>query len=709
MQRINQNEHRASIRRRVAFAVFILSAAGILLSCLNPRPDTSARKPAPPPPATFREAVSSYYAGNFDESIFTLERLLAKQPQNIEALWELVRQFEESGSYEDAISTLKTLYGIDPDTDRVTDSLFVARVLSGQLSESESMLPLSHSTEETLFFEGFLAMETGKDARAAELFKKSIAMHENQPMAWYFLGEIAYASGDYGAAQSDFETVRRQNPGITLAIPPLARSILSQGKDKEAYPLLIRARDILPDNASIRNDIVKIEQEYPQLRERATAEAAVRQRYTLPPRVTTFPPPGASTREIRVGLAEDLHSLTFKPGGAFSIHSLDGASGLTYLGKGDRVLELTHDPNGISLSAPGEPPFLTWQSPVVLAYDDPADTTVLFNLVSESGSFFATSSDRAYRGEMIFRTESKGLTVVNRLPLEEYLYAVLPSEMFSFWPAEALKAQAVAARSYTLASMGAYNSRGFDLYGSVRSAAYQGVTNESPLTTNAVNATQGQVLEYEGKPLKAYYSANSGGYTEDSRVVWGEDSGMRAVADLLIGNRTEYLSLQQLYGWLRSDPASYSSTPPYFSPASYRWVKWVPSDEINRRANRLKKIGAILSIVTRGRGISGRVNKIEIIGVDGNLIVRGDRIRAVLGDLRSNLFTYRPLFGPDGKPQFFIFSGGGWGHGVGMDQDGAAGMASAGFTYTQILSHYYPRATLVNLQSGSEPTTKSGK
>ena len=699
MSRNNLSEHQTK-RRRTAQCGFTLSLVMILVSCMNPKRDTKIEKPTPPPPTTFREAISSYYAGSFDESIFTLQRFLTAHLEDERARWELVRQFEESGSYEDAILELEGLYGIDADDTKITDSLFVARVLSGNLSDAESMLPLSPPTAETLFFQAYLAMETGKDAPAIDLFKRSIAMHENQPMAWFFLGEMASSSKDYSTAQVDFERVLRLNPGLTIAIPPLAKSILSQGKDREAYPLLLRARDILPNNAGIQEDISRLEQEYPTLVRNANAQTAARQRYTLPPRVTTLPPPGASTLEIRIGLAEHLHLLTFKPGGAFQVHDLAGTGGLTYFGKGDQVLELTSTPGGISLSPPGGEPLLSWDSPVVLSYKDPANTTLLFNLVSESGSFFATSSDRAYRGEMIFRPGSKGLTIINRLPLEEYLYAVLPSEMFSFWPKEALKAQAVAARSYTLASMGTYSAQGFDLYGSVRSAAYQGVTNESPLTTAAVNSTQGQVLEYDGKPLKAYYSANSGGYTEDSRSVWGgKDGGMQAVADLQLQKRSEYLSLQQLNQWLRSDPVSYSSTPPYFSPSSYRWVKWVSAEEIDRRANRKKEIGTVLSIVTRGRGISGRVDKIELIGVEGNLIVEGDAIRSVLGDLRSNLFTYRPLLDQDGKPKFFIFTGGGWGHGVGMDQDGAAGMASAGYTYTQILAHYYPRASLVDLSS----------
>lgn len=679
-----------------------------LVSCVNPKPDAMPARPAPPPPPpTFGLAVSDYYSGHFDQSIRVLERLISDHPLSTKARWELVREFEESGDYKDAISGLLSLYGIDHDTSKIDDELFIVRVLSADYSAARSMLPLASPTPETIFFRGYMEMQMGNRSEANQLFHRSIDMHHHQPMAWFFIGTLDYEARNYAAAQAAFETVRKQNPDITIAIPPLARSILAQGKEREAYPLLLRARAILPNNASIKEEIAKLERLHPGLVEKHSAQNTLRQRYTLPPQVSTFPPKGASTTEIRVGLAENLHALTIKPGGDFRIEALHGDAGVIYHGKGDEVLRLVHTPTGIELSHPDSTPFLSWDVPVVLSYDKPQATTVLFNLVSESGSFFATSSDRAYRGEIILRPGSKGFTVVNRLPLEEYLYAVLPSEMFSFWPTEALKAQAVAARSYTLASMGTYSSKGFDLYGSVRSAAYQGVTNESPLTTRAVNATQGEILAYKGKPLKAYYSANSGGYTEDSRVVWGENDGMAAVADLLGKKRNSYLSLDGLQSWLTSRPASYSATPPYYSASSYRWTKWVSTSEIERRANRIKKIGKLVEIVSLGRGISGRIDKLELIGVDGSLTVRGDRIRGILGDLRSNLFTFRPLMGKDGSPEYFIFTGGGWGHGVGMDQDGAAGMASAGYTYKQILSHYYPRATLESIKAMREDTSPS--
>jgi len=682
---------------QLAFICLIVGLAG---SCVNPRPDTTVAQKAPPP--SFAGAVSSYYRGDFYGSISTLEQLSHDNTDAPRPRWELVHLYEEAGDYLDAIKALESLRSAAPDSSEVENALFTARVLAGQRTEAKSMLPLSKPSYRTIFLEAVLYMDLGQTAKAVTLFHEALAIHNHQPMAWFFLGEIAYADGNFANAQDDFQTVRKQNADLTIAIPPLARSILAQGKIKEAYPLLQRAQDILPNNEGIRNDIAKVERENPQLVASQSAATTNRQRYTLPPRVTTFPSASALAPHIRVALAEHLHSLTIKTGGKYEIRSLSRKDTLTYRGEEGEVLDLKRDGSDITLSRPGQPPFLSWSSPAVLRYMSPESTTVVFDLLSEKGSFFATSGDRAYRGEIILIPGTEGFTVVDRLPLEEYLYSVLPSEMYSFWPPEALKAQAVAARSYTLASMGAYAKKGFDVYGSVRSAAYLGVGNESKATTEAVNATQGQILEYDGKPLKAYYSANSGGYTETSKVVWGDPGGMAAVPDILLGERSHELSLTELTAWLQSDPASYSAVPPFFSSSAYRWTKWVSAAEITRRADRIKTIGTVLTLITRGRGISGRISKIELVGSEGNLTVKGDRIRSVLGDLRSTLFTYRPKLGAAGLPEYFIFTGGGWGHGVGMDQDGAAGMASAGYTYEQILSHYYPRAKLTTYPQGSE-------
>ncbi len=692
MQSTHRSRKNNSRSRRIAGIFTIIVVAGVTFSCGTPHPYTTAVSPAAPP--NFTEAVALYYEGDFQKSIEVLKDLMAVDMQDVRPRWQIIREYQEAGEYGPAAAVLRQLIAANPDDARTQEALFVNLLLAGDLAAARAMLPLPVQTAHSLFYEGLLFMETGDAGRAIPLFRKCLSMQEYQPMAWYFLGKLLYGTGDYKTAEKCFNRVLSQNPGLTIALEPLADSMLAQGNFRAAYPMLLRARNILPDNTGIAEKITELERQHPELlRKREETRARV-QKDTVPPLVKTFPGTTAGSPIIRVGLAENLQSITIKTGGQFTIRRTGGDSVTIYQGPGSELLLVRSTTEGVALSLPGDPPFLTSATPVTLKYDKPQDTTVVFSLVNDRGSFYATTTDPAYRGTIEFRPSGKGVSVINSLPLDEYLYSVLPSEMPGLWPMAALEAQAVAARSYTLASLGTFASKGYDVQGSVVSAAYGGVGSEYPNTTEAVNATAGQILIYNGKPLKAFYSANSGGYSENSTVVWGEPAGMAAVPDILTPPRENYLPLAELITWLRSDPKTYSSVSPYYSRAAYRWVKWVSADEISRRVGRSEDIGTVLSVITRGRGISGRVEKVEVTGTKGSVILRGDRIRGALGLLRSTLFTVRPRIGRGGVPEYFIFTGGGWGHGVGMDQSGSAGMASAGYTYKEILAHYYPLAVL---------------
>ena len=140
----------------------------------------------------------------------------------------------------------------------------------------------------------------------------------------------------------------------------------------------------------------------------------------------------------------------------------------------------------------------------------------------EHKGFLATKR-KWYRGDMAIYNINNTLTVVNFLPLEEYLLGVVPSEMPSKWNLEAHKAQAIAARSYALANLNKRGSHGYDLKDTPADQAYGGASSETPRTTKAVLSTRGEVLTYDNKIIPAYYHASSGGKTQDAGNVWHHD------------------------------------------------------------------------------------------------------------------------------------------------------------------------------------------
>jgi SpoIID/LytB domain protein len=619
-------------------------------------------------------------------SIRDLEQILAQDAHNVSFLRQLAHAYAEVGRINTAAMVMEQLYTDKPADPELERELFVSLCLAGNYQKAVKLLPLSRETGETLFYEALLRRDTGDTRRAITALRRSLSMENFRPIAWLFLGELLAESAP-GEAETCFRTALRQDPELHVALLPLGKVLLAQNRYKEAYESLSRSHNYFPQQDAVIRDLNEIlrrmpelgrEQESPQVRRVITAN---------PPKVKAVNSQGLAL--VRIGLAEGQTSITVKTGGSYILR-LPGERPL-FTGRAPEQLWAELRNGRLFLLDHAGKTLIIAAEPVVLEYQEPENTTLVSGFALE---------DRSYRGSIEFRPEKTGITLINILNIEEYLYGVIPAEMPASWPLEALKAQAIAARSYTLACLGESNrdvprGKGFDLYGSVLSAAYRGVSGEARATTAAVDATRGMYLAAGGKPLKAYYSANHGGYSEDSRSVWGMSTFNAAVPDKLLGSRTSPLSLDELARWIRERPRSYASMPNLHSSQAYRWEKWVAAEEIrSRNAADGNYIGEILQVISRGRGISGRINEVEIRGTQGTLRIKGDRIRSRLGGLRSNLFTIRSKLGKNGKPEYFIFQGAGWGHGVGLDQSGAAGMAQAGFSAAQILRHYYPLAEL---------------
>ena len=141
---------------------------------------------------------------------------------------------------------------------------------------------------------------------------------------------------------------------------------------------------------------------------------------------------------------------------------------------------------------------------------------------------------KQYRGMLTFAVANQKMTAVNIVALEEYLYGVVPAEMGKGYHAEALKAQAVAARTYAMTKLGAHKESGYELCDTTNCQVYKGCSVEAESTTNAVDATRGELACYDGKPIEAVFSASAGGYTENSENVWyAEVPYLRAVPELV--------------------------------------------------------------------------------------------------------------------------------------------------------------------------------
>jgi stage II sporulation protein D len=266
--------------------------------------------------------------------------------------------------------------------------------------------------------------------------------------------------------------------------------------------------------------------------------------------------------------------------------------------------------------------------------------------------------NRWYRGDVRLVPRSGGLDAVNYVDLEAYLYSVVGAEAIASWPLEALKAQAVAARSYALHKRAASPNALYDVDTTTATQVYKGLESEASSTVQAVRETAGEVLVYGGQIVLAVYHSSSGGHTENVENVWSSP-----------------------LPYLRGVP-DYDQNAPV-----YQWSLFFSAADLSRRVG---GVGTVRQMIPERTTPFGRVVTMAVVGDRGTTRVTGAQLQRALG-LRSRLFSVTAT------GNGFQVQGRGFGHGVGLSQWGAKSLADQGWSYRQILAHYYQNAGLSRL------------
>ncbi len=342
---------------------------------------------------------------------------------------------------------------------------------------------------------------------------------------------------------------------------------------------------------------------------------------------------------------------------------------------------------------------------------DENSRVTLFAVREGTGFHWERETDRTYTGIIEFRLDPRALLMaLTEIPLEQYLQGVVPAEMPAAYPLEALKAQAIAARSEVLAKIGVKHLNDpFDLCATVHCQVYSGCTNLHEHTSEAVEATRGQVLIVKKHVAEAVYSSCCGGHTENKVNVWNppEAEHLQGIWDASDKSaETPDLDLTTEKGaqsWVSSEPDAWCNAKafedlPTILDRSTRYFRWEFAyprrelEEIIRRKSG-EDIGELIDIIPLERGVSGRLMELEIQGTRRNLRIQRElNIRRILSTsyLYSACFNIHVEHGSDGRPINFILKGAGFGHGVGMCQVGAGVMAAKDKDFKDILMHYYP-------------------
>lgn len=304
-----------------------------------------------------------------------------------------------------------------------------------------------------------------------------------------------------------------------------------------------------------------------------------------------------------------------------------------------------------------------------------------------SSGTFVTVDGKSYRGEVWIFPADEGVTVVNKLALEDYLRGVVPLEIGNRARSEraAIEAQAVAARSYAYTHLAPADSRLFDMVATVMDQVYGGVRAETGLSDAAVAATMGLVLTYHGVVVNAPYHSTCGGSTARASEVWprsGDEPYLVPVSDRIPGTDRYYCDISPRFRWTRT-----------FTNAALRSVL----DRYLRDYVSVPRGGAgrPQSVKVNGHTPSGRVRSLVITTDRGRYTLRENDIRFVLRSasgeiLNSTYFSVESKRARRGGLSSLVVRGSGYGHGIGMCQWGAIGRARAGQDFREILRTYYP-------------------
>ena len=354
-----------------------------------------------------------------------------------------------------------------------------------------------------------------------------------------------------------------------------------------------------------------------------------------------------------------------------------------------------------------------------------------------------------FKGELKIIVEDDRLTAINIIPIEDYLTSVISSEMSATASLELLKAHAVISRSWLLNKLKVANGKlkvimhpdntanfelstlpsqlikwydheahkNFDVCADDHCQRYQGITRTStPQAIEAVFATRGEVLMYEGEICDARFSKCCGGAFEEFQNCWEN-----VKHPYLIGQRDSKTETRlpdltkevEADKWIRTSPAAFCNTHNkqvlsqvlnnYDQETTdfYRWRVCYSQQELSELIHKRSGIefGKIIDLIPVERGTSGRLVRLKIVGTLRTLIIGKElEIRRTLSSshLYSSAFVVDKEYKEDEKeiPSRFILTGSGWGHGVGLCQIGAAVMGEQGYKYKEILSHYYPGSAI---------------
>ncbi|MFA6434343.1 MAG: SpoIID/LytB domain-containing protein [Elusimicrobiales bacterium] len=661
-------------------------------------------------------AYRLYLDGNLSRSAAAYLELAASDPAAIEPLMNAAIVYKQLGRYADGAAALEKALQIDPYQSDVLSELgwlkFHQADYAGAQTCFERALGIQPLQIRSILGLTSVYSNLGDKEKALEYLDRYRKLRPDFAgvdyiMAWNYMNFKMYRE----AQESLIEALRKDASFIEARLP-LAGIYAREGKFNEAWNQYYRVMDYAPDHPIASKMMKVLEGRLSKQPE----EIRPPFRIVKPLKMEAVPVLDKLARAVtvRVGIGTGN---TGKQG-RNTILKFKSYTGLIVRGKAsgkiyahippDSVWSAAYSDGKIILKDPAGTVYGNFSGALLLRPRDLKHGTVIFENVRNSPNPWIRYSDREYRGMMeLSPLAGRGIGIVNLIDMEVYLLGVVPSEVSAQWPYESLKAQAVLARTQAIirrARGGSHKADGYHMCDGQHCQAYKGVMTEANTTDNAVLETEGELLTYHARPAYTFYHSNCGGYIQASSEVtgWGDSPYLTTHQDLPPETAKPLDSPWKFHQWITGNPPANCNYPGRVRASEFRWVRIIKHKDMEFRINKDYKIGTLLDLIPLKRSPSGNVNSIRLAGSKKTVDVdREHLIRNILGfsSIKSTLFFIEVNRFKNGKVRNYWIYGGGWGHGIGMCQSGAAGMAGKyGRTYREIIEFYFPGTKINKLK-----------
>jgi SpoIID/LytB domain protein len=660
---------------------------------------------APAEASDLAAANRLYFQGRPLEALAAYEAA-ARKDSPILARLNAALVLQELGRDAEAVRALESAARSDPSEVRVQSALAWAHLYNDDHAAAKKLfaraLQARPARDLDLLGAAMAEIEASRYPAAVKLLESLLEKRPRLAVGHWQLGEARAAQGDARRALDSYQAVLKADSHFVEARPRLAVLFEGQKQLDEAWRQHAKVALVDPDAPDARDGKARLAPSLTRTPDRIMPARRIARHYSV------TPAPGRERLPVlRVGLGTRSSGnplprrlVAWRAAGPFSLLPQKTGTPLVRGKARDRwtIRISSGDARAAEVLGPEGTVAASFTGSVLVRQDAPDGRTLIVDeLTYAPGYSWAGTADKEVRGDLEVAIDPKGegLLLINHVNLEEYLYGVLASEMPGNWPAEALKAQAVIARSqalYRRLVSRPHGARGYDLCDEQHCQVYGGVAAESRKAREAVDATHQEILSFNGRPAHTIFFSNCGGHTQSgAEVGWADLPYWQAVFD---GRQKEAppASPLELKDWLQGEPRAYCNIPRYISPPEFRWTRAVPARDLEGRLARKAAIGRIQAVTPLRRSASGRVLSIRIRGTAGDVVLdKEHEIRRTLGlgPLRSTLFVTETVR-RKGLVDAVLFYGGGWGHGIGMCQAGAGGRAESGWSYQGILAHYFP-------------------